>query len=78
MIFTEEEARKKWCPFSRQAVVVSRDPVMAATANRDCGEHYGAENCNCIASDCMAWRKMSDAYCNGEDGDGFCGLAGQP
>lgn len=53
---TEDEAKTKWCPFSRQAVVVSRDLGTAATTNRDGGEHYGAENCLCIGSACMAWR----------------------
>ena len=56
MLLTEDEAKTKWCPHARQAVDTSRDPAMAATANRDGTGHYGADNCNCIAAGCMAWR----------------------
>ncbi len=53
---TEDEAKKKWCPFSRQVAVVSREVgASVATANRDSGEHYGVQNVNCIGSQCMAW-----------------------
>jgi hypothetical protein len=52
---TEEEAKAKWCPFARDAAVISRNPPVAITANRESGEHYGVHNVNCIGRDCMAW-----------------------
>lgn len=64
MLLTEDRARGKWCPHSRQVAVVCNDaPVVAVTANRDAGNHYGVENCRCIASECMAWRwEPADAF----------------
>lgn len=56
MYLTEEEAKTKWCPMARNAGVTFRDTGMAVSVNRDCAEHHGAENCNCIGSACAAWR----------------------
>lgn len=71
---TEEEARTKWCPFSRQAAVIRHDPAsFAVSANRDGGDHYGVGNCNCLASGCMAWRQETDVTLL-VHGHGSCGL----
>jgi hypothetical protein len=76
---TEDEARTKWCPFVRAAII-------SVTAN-DIPPHNRASSSsnpdingiNCIASDCMMWRWFyADAH-----GDplvehvhsGHCGLA---
>ncbi|AWJ93269.1 hypothetical protein Sp245p_25945 (plasmid) [Azospirillum baldaniorum] len=87
MLMTEEQARTKWCPHARQTGVTNRDGGMCATANRAGSEHYGVENCNCIASGCMAWRWVRVRDDEGsEDGGaailtqtyGFCGAFGKP
>ena len=62
MLLTEDEARKKWCPFVRQTRG-SDFPY-----NRD---HNDLDGCRCIASDCMAWR-WSNPH------EGHCGLASAP
>lgn len=54
-MITEDEARKKWCPFARVAVGSGRSIVYHG-ANRmwpDTADHL--EWSRCIASDCMAW-----------------------
>ena len=62
---TEEEARKKWCPFVRLMSVAKRDGKRdtAVTAfNRialtsDAATHdMSPAAARCIASECMAWR----------------------
>lgn len=77
MIMTEAEAKEKWCPFVRQM-----HAQFELSFNR---MHPGgiAENCNCIASDCMAWRWYVDPLVrelvdNPPKRVGFCGLAGNP
>lgn len=58
---TEDEARTKWCPFARV-------PVVVATPDQSCPAASGNrattmdDECNCIASDCMAWRRGKDAW----------------
>ena len=48
MLLTEKQARKKWCPWTlAEGSYVSRNPV-----NRGLAEEG---QCNCLASDCMAW-----------------------
>ena len=65
---TEDEAKTKWCPFVRYAIVSKY--VVSSGANRlgdDVGYHENASQCRCIGSACMAWRPA-----------GYCGLAGKP
>lgn len=81
---TEDEAKVKWCPFTRVG-----EQASGAAENRPDGSY------NCIASACMAWRgrEMIDFQRRAEtsfrrygnrvapttaDVEGFCGLAGQP
>lgn len=61
MLLTEEQARTKWCPHARQVAMTHTETGMSSTANRDGAAHYGVQNCNCIASDCMAWRWRNTA-----------------
>lgn len=62
---TEEEAKKKWCPFARAQQFQSVHNVSSAigepvadnpAVNRD------TMNVNCIGSACMAWRVSEMAY----------------
>lgn len=62
MLTSEEEAKEKWCPFSRAAVYqqVGRDMSVSPACNR---QHIlGAPNILipeaslCIGSGCMSWR----------------------
>ena len=77
---TEDEAKTKWCPFTRaMAASVSTSP------NRllDGAPHRGSM---CIGSACMAWRWHQPTY-SGRYGEtptgeapteGHCGLASRP
>jgi hypothetical protein len=69
MIFTEEEAKTKWCPFARE--LYSRMGTFGP-ANRF--RHHNEGYSRCIASQCMAWRWVDDEP---DIGVGFCGLAGK-
>jgi hypothetical protein len=74
-VLTEEEARKRWCPFARSFDTPTELPehIIASGTNRKRG---GAPDqwCLCIASDCMVWRWRA-----GLPNDvGYCGLAGAP
>lgn len=61
----ENEAKEKWCPFTR---VGSKMPHSPTPANNRVPS--GIENgSRCIASACMAWRWVGE-------GHGYCGLAG--
>ncbi len=98
---TEEEAKTKWCPFARLTdtidntagdenvgiTAINRDMTIAETAEA-CKTHPDNMNppaARCIASDCMAWRRIVSHYkpapTGGMDlieGTGYCGLAGAP
>jgi len=49
---TEDEAKRRWCPFANQAAVSAFRIISPA------GAGSGAHTC-CIASSCMAWRWTS-------------------
>jgi len=86
-MLTEEEAKTKWCPFSRYGEFYEDEP-----------HALNPIPCRCIANDCMAWRQEIRAFnvalnrflVPGEtyssldridhrpSGRGFCGLAGSP
>ena len=86
---TEAEAKTKWCPFSKIATYERRSwnnytehahetkpPGInreTGTQDKTRGEMKIPNGCNCIASQCMAWRVSS--Y---DQDHGYCGLAGQP
>ena len=82
---TEDEAKTKWCPFSRVVASVSAD----AAANRwpDTGGAWldakGQPHPFCVASECMAWRAQPQRWEYTEREklapvQGYCGLAGNP
>ncbi len=64
---TEEEARAKWCPFSRAIVIFDGGKAMAAS-NRNT-----ESDTRCIASDCMAWRHWETL----SGSSGRCGLVNE-
>lgn len=78
---TEDEARKRWCPFARVPDGGGADGRQLTATNRHAGDKSGRDgkprilrgNAMCIASECMAWRSEHNAM-----GHGFCGLAGAP
>lgn len=65
MAMTEADAKTKWCPFVR-VQLLQPDGFENQPVNRE------TRDINCIAAQCMAWRKAM------ADGSGFCGLAGKP
>jgi hypothetical protein len=69
---TEEEAKKRWCPFAR---VVRSSTGAMTSVNRD-GPHPDPRAL-CIASECMAWRAVADPNSGGVV-RGYCGLSGPP
>jgi hypothetical protein len=86
-LISEVDAKKKWCPLAR---AVSINSEMPAAINRN-GKQPDID-CMCIASECMAWRKVDQIGIgpNGEQRDrdmdgrtrwvdrGYCGAFGGP
>jgi hypothetical protein len=77
-MYTEEQARTKWCPFVR--IANGRGNAVAVNALMD----SDAQRC-CIASECMSWRWVewgrpdNDGMIRPTKSDkGYCGLAGEP
>ena len=79
---TEEEARKRWCPFARAVA-----PVVDTHANTTGGTtaNRGADgapdpDCRCLASGCMAWRVIHPTIStdSSQPARGICGIAGTP
>lgn len=74
---TEEDAKTKWCPFSRVALGWSQDTArrgsgqeLAATVNR--GDNLSGHT-ECIGSACMAWRWDAPVEVYGHDPRGLPG-----
>lgn len=65
---SEDEARTRWCPFSRVVKMQGDHPTDA--------EAYGQTRC--IASNCMAWRWEAVGVLSPNNASGYCGLAGKP
>ena len=69
---TEEEALKKWCPFSRVIsdfyehpnpdVQPTFTPPVCNRIQWDDGSLLG-EAVNCMGSECMAWRELPSTKC---------------
>lgn len=77
MIFTEEQAKTKWCPYSR--VMVDQD--VEVSVNRSVRGGEPDPDCMCVATGCMAWRWVVDAsgkLVEAPDGalQGYCGMGG--
>lgn len=62
---TEEEAKKKWCPFAR-VMVTTGNNVTGAFAVGSANRFEGMKIALCIGSACMLWRPFGDG--------GSCGL----
>jgi len=77
-MLTEDEAKTKWCPFSRTIDLVYSN----IASNREVGDYDKNRNetvsvlgrNRCIASACMSWRL---APLSNHKGMGYCGLAGK-
>ena len=89
-MYTEDEAKTKWCPFARDWVVDGKDAAAINRHFRLDGTHVHSP---CIASACMAWRWGPEIRGVSDDPDrphavsrfekveprtGYCGLAGKP
>ena len=92
-MYTEDEAKKKWCPHSRvlgtlvqPAAPGAPDYTVAAGAqNRGYAMDGPLEKCRCIGSACMAWRwvraldpTLPIDHAPMKTEYGFCGLSGAP
>jgi hypothetical protein len=51
MLVSEEEAKEKWCPFTRIATGSKSAVVTSRT--------YASTGSRCLASGCMAWQTVS-------------------
>ncbi len=76
---TEDEAKKKWCPFARS---LQSDGDNLASANRGFDSIVDVGSM-CIASECMAWRHYYTVDPFGiiepiKLHEGYCGLVGKP
>ena len=90
MLLTEEEAKTKWCPMIRQAIIGDSVGVVFNSVH-DSKDSTNTPSGNCIASACMMWRGALQRKSDGlivahklrvDAGDyesvGCCGLAGKP
>jgi len=75
---TEEEARKKWCPFTR--ALWDGAGANRVTTTTPTADSVGKDSDNkCVGSECMAWRFRTWQGPDGERAQGgWCGLAGNP
>lgn len=55
MTHTEEEAKKRWCPFVQISGTGNPEQGGGFYTNRG-GDIVAPKYCRCIASDCMAWQ----------------------
>jgi hypothetical protein len=87
-MWTETEARSRWCPFARSVrqIPVGGSQIAIMAHNRD---NPDGNIPACIASSCMAWRWLTPKVLRDIDlvtSDvveekprlGYCGLAGKP
>lgn len=88
-MYTEDEARRKWCPFASVDVSRLSDEELAERTQGFHGENVWSQAC--IASECMAWRWANkwrnadgmeiDFYQPPTDEKairfGYCGLSGR-
>ena len=55
-MMTEDEAKTKWCPFSRVSNANHGGDACNRWDSSGGAKNYGPAGSNCIASACMAWR----------------------
>jgi len=81
MLRTEDDAKRCWCPYARENMIVGFDGGRRShIGNRNTTDQTYAK---CIATNCMAWR-WSYQFTHMETGKGthydpklgYCGLAG--
>jgi hypothetical protein len=92
-MLTEREAREKWCPYANVYVPYHGTGAAGNRGLSDGRDLQGNKGqAQCIASDCMAWRKVDQVGIgpNGEQRDrdldgrtrwvdrGYCGAFGRP
>ena len=83
---TEEEAKTKWCPHKRVAIIKHDWSEITTGHNQieldgEPGLTKDAVHYRCIASACMAWRWEPIRGFSDEEMapiEGYCGLAGHP
>lgn len=77
---TEEEAKKKWCPFYQVNGGTDADDNRSTGWDKDKKIYAPTlRNATCLASQCMAWRFTNlDVTGDPITNHGFCGLAGKP
>lgn len=83
-MYTEEEAKTKWCPFARAHAICNGGTL---ALNRAVGGGVWTD-CRCIASACMAWRwcgrdpleaqTLGGTPISTKPEKGYCGLGGKP
>ena len=73
-MYTEEQAKKLWCPETRLvAIDATCNVINVVSYNSGCfsdGHSIKPVGSNCVASGCMMWRWS-------KDGTGYCGKAGK-
>lgn len=82
---TEEDARKKWCPFARVVPQEADTYEMGPAGNRiqlqrdrKTVSSGAIKTAMCLASACMAWRVRRTGELRSPVYGGYCGLAGRP
>jgi len=84
MALTEEEAKSKWCPYSRvTSPGDGTERVLLGAPSGDAFARFHGVTGACIASRCMAWRwYLPDGYAvygdkPGGVQNGYCGISGR-
>lgn len=85
---TEDEAKKKWCPYASSRAVTIQLPEGKTLTSMFGGREVEKNKVRgfvpfptCVASECMAWRwgrRSFDRDMIRDDKQGYCGLAGTP
>lgn len=77
---TEEEARERACcgPGVVAIGLLLVNQMQLIAQGHDVPAPSGNTGAKCIASECMAWRKVSADFDKDGNLPGYCGLAGAP
>lgn len=88
MIFSENEAVRRWCPHSRSLSMQSDDKIGVLISGYN--QHDGGDMHACISTACMAWRwydpppgpldidLVTSDVVDLPPRRGYCGLSGRP
>jgi hypothetical protein len=83
-MYTEDEAKTHWCPFTQVAESALPGHMVGNRGARQIrGDEDAAQLFRCLASRCAAWRwdpltRYQDEPGKVRDVSGYCGLAGKP